>query len=84
METKAAQSQLADPLLVPPNTAREDIIPVISLRSLVDDPTERGPGWNFTHQPENQVFHEHQRWILDRILEEDFLRKDFFEKRKGS
>lgn len=48
-ETKVAQNQLAELLLVPPDTARDDIVPTISLRFLLDDPTESRPGWNFTH-----------------------------------
>ena len=78
-EAKIAQNQLAELLLVPPDTAREDGIPTMSVRSIVDDPTESRAGWNFTHQPQNQPLHGHQRWIFDRILEEDYLRKDFFE-----
>ncbi|KAL6406140.1 hypothetical protein AUP68_10703 [Ilyonectria robusta] len=81
-EVKAAQSQLADLLLVPPDTEREDIIPKISLRSLLDDPSEGTPGWNFTQHPQNEVLHGHQRWLLDRILKEEFLRNDFFESEK--
>jgi hypothetical protein len=73
---------LADLLFVPPDAARGDVIPMISPRRLLDDPTEDRPGWNFTHHPQNQVLHGHQRWILDRILTEDFLRKDFFESEK--
>ncbi|KAJ0125539.1 Uncharacterized protein HZ326_31358, partial [Fusarium oxysporum f. sp. albedinis] len=78
-EVEAAQNQLADLLLVPPDTERKHIVPQVSLRSVVDDPSEGAPGWNFTCHPQNEVLHGHRRWILDRILKEAFLRRDFFD-----
>jgi hypothetical protein len=78
-EVEAAQNQLADLLLVPPDTERKHIVPQVSLRSVVDDPSEGAPGWNFTCHHQNEVLHGHRRWILDRILKEAFLRRDFFE-----
>ncbi|KAJ0129487.1 Uncharacterized protein HZ326_27420 [Fusarium oxysporum f. sp. albedinis] len=78
-EVEAAQNQLADLLLVPPDTERKHIVPQVSLRSVVDDPSEGAPGWNFTCHPQNEVLHGHRRWILDRILKEAFFRRDFFD-----
>ncbi|GKU14558.1 unnamed protein product [Fusarium langsethiae] len=78
-EVEAAQNQLADLLLVPSETERKHIVPQFSLRSVMDDPSEGAPGWNFICHPQNEVLHGHRRWILDRILKEDFLRRDFFE-----
>ncbi|KNB16920.1 hypothetical protein FOXG_14929 [Fusarium oxysporum f. sp. lycopersici 4287] len=78
-EVEAAQSQLAELLLVPPDTEREKVVPQFSLRSIIDDPSESAPGWNFTCHLQNEVLHGHRRWILDRILKETFLRRDFFE-----
>ncbi|KAI8710673.1 hypothetical protein NCS52_01548100 [Fusarium sp. LHS14.1] len=78
-EVEAAQNQLASLLLVPPDTERKDVVPQLSLRSVVGDPSESAPGWNFTCHPRNEVLHGHRRWILDRILKETFLRRDFFE-----
>ncbi|KAL5585664.1 hypothetical protein FOVSG1_013356 [Fusarium oxysporum f. sp. vasinfectum] len=78
-EVEAAQNQLADLLLAPPDTERKHIVPQFSLRSVVDDPSEGAPGWNFTCHPQNEVLHGHRRWILDLILKEAFLRRDFFE-----
>lgn len=78
-EVKAAQNNLAELLLVPPDTEREDVVPKISLRYLVDDPSDGRPGWSFLDHPWNNVLHGYQRWILDRVLKEPFLRNDFFE-----
>uniref|UniRef100_A0A0D2YKC3 Uncharacterized protein n=1 Tax=Fusarium oxysporum (strain Fo5176) TaxID=660025 RepID=A0A0D2YKC3_FUSOF len=78
-EVEAAQNQLADLLLVPSDTERKHMVPQFSLRSVVDDPSEGAPGWNFTCHPQNEVLHGHRRWIFDRILKEAFLRRDFFE-----
>ncbi|SCO76826.1 uncharacterized protein FRV6_01038 [Fusarium oxysporum] len=58
---------------------RKHIVPQFSLRSVVDDPSEGAPGWNFTCHPQNEVLHGHRRWICGRILKEAFLRWDFFE-----
>ncbi|KAJ4016148.1 hypothetical protein NW761_015046 [Fusarium oxysporum] len=78
-EVEVAQNQLAELLLVPPDTEREKVVSQFSLRSIIDDPSESTPGWNFTCHPQNEVLHGHRRWILDRILKETFLRRDFFE-----
>jgi hypothetical protein len=43
-EVEAAQNQLADLLLVPPETERKHIVPQFSLRSVMDDPSEGAPG----------------------------------------
>jgi hypothetical protein len=78
-EVKAAQDNLAELLLVPPDTERQEIVPTISLRSLMDDPSDGRPGWSFLDHPGNEVLHGYQRWILNRVLKESFLRNDFFE-----
>ncbi|RKK53181.1 hypothetical protein BFJ69_g17838 [Fusarium oxysporum] len=78
-EVKAAQDNLAELLLVPPDTERQEIVPTISFRSLMDDPSDGRPGWSFLDHPGNKVLHGYQRWILNRVLKESFLRNDFFE-----
>jgi hypothetical protein len=44
VEVEAAQNQLADLLLVPPETERKYIVPQFSLRLVMDDPSEGAPG----------------------------------------
>ncbi|SCO78513.1 uncharacterized protein FRV6_02726 [Fusarium oxysporum] len=43
-EVKAAQDNLAELLLMPPDTERQEIVSTISLRSLMDDPSDGCPG----------------------------------------
>jgi hypothetical protein len=73
-----AQSQLHKLLLVHPDEAREAVIPTISLRSLKDDPTISQPGWSFLKDPRNTMLQGHERWLLNRVANTDWLQEEFF------
>jgi hypothetical protein len=64
-KVKAAQDNLAELLLVPPDTERQKIVPTISLRSLMDNPSDGRPDWSFLDHPGNEALHGYQRWILN-------------------
>jgi hypothetical protein len=77
----SAQKQLADLLLVHPDEDREAVVPPLSLRSLQDNPAESTPGWNFVRHPANTMLHGYEKWLLNRVLDNTWLQKDFFESR---
>lgn len=52
-------------------------MPALSLRSLVDNPAESAPGWSFVQDLRNEVLQGYGRWLLDRIVENNWLCKDF-------
>jgi hypothetical protein len=74
----SAQQQLADLLLVHPDEDREAVVPPLSLRSLQDNPAESAPGWNFVQHPANTALHGYEKWLLNRVLDNTWLQKDFF------
>lgn len=79
-EVKTAQDELAKLLLVSTELGdRQSEVPWFNLRSLVDDPSEAAPGWNFVKHPKNTMLHNKERWILNRILKDSELRREFFE-----
>jgi hypothetical protein len=75
----SAQKQLADLLLIHPDEDWEAVVPPLSLRSLLDNPSESAPGWSFMRHPANTILHGHEKWLLNRVLDNPWLRKDFFE-----
>ncbi|EWY79884.1 hypothetical protein FOYG_16949 [Fusarium oxysporum NRRL 32931] len=71
--------QLSDLLLIhPEDDDRELVVSSLSLRSLADNPTESAPGWSFICHPKNTALHGYEKWLLNRILQTSWLRKDFF------
>ncbi|RYO95418.1 hypothetical protein DL764_007702 [Monosporascus ibericus] len=76
-QLRMAQDALATVLLIHPDEDRELVVPPLSLRSLVDNPAERTPGWSFVGHPANILLHGRERWLLDRVLDNEWLRKDF-------
>ncbi|KAK3935636.1 hypothetical protein QBC46DRAFT_346420 [Diplogelasinospora grovesii] len=62
----SVQKQLADLLLIHPDEDREAVVPPLSLRSLLDNPSESGPGWSFIRHPANTILHGHEKWLLNR------------------
>jgi hypothetical protein len=81
-QVSLAQSQLEDLLLIHPDEAREDIVPTLILRDLRDDPTNNMRGWSFMDDPRNQILQGKDRWLLHRVLDNDWLREEFFMKRQ--
>jgi hypothetical protein len=78
IQLEVAQTQLAELLLLHPDEDREAVIPPLSLRSLLDNPAESAPGWSFIKHPSNTMLHNHDKWLLNRVLDTPWLRKDFF------
>lgn len=56
---------------------RAEVVPPLSLRSLVDNPAVSAPGWSFVQDSRNEMLQCLSRWLLDRVVENDWLRKDF-------
>jgi hypothetical protein len=76
-QTAAAQSLLEELLRVRPDENRDDVVPRINLTRLKDDPSNNKPGWCFLDDPRNDHLHGYDRWLLDRVLDEDWLQQEF-------
>lgn len=72
------------PSVLSSNERLEDLLPVLHLGNLRDDPSTRQAGWNFLLHRENK---EHlpgdAHWLLDRMLDAPALRERFLESREG-
>ena len=79
-QVKIAQSQLHELLLVNPEENREDVVPALVLRTLKDDPVASEPGWSFLKDSRNTALHGHDRWLLNRVANTDWLQEEFFAK----
>lgn len=77
-EIRLSQHQLDELMLIHLDENRADIIPHLSLRSLQDNSSESAPGWSFINHPKNESLRGYERWLPDRILNNTWLRKDFF------
>ena len=60
-------------------------MPELPLHRLTDDPVNNRRGWNFLKHPANRAAlpTTGERWMLDRILASDALRKDFVQLRRS-
>ncbi len=56
----------------------------IPLRSLVDNSGMSEAGWNFLQHEKNTSLHGYEAWLLNRVLNNDQLRKVFFYTYKAS
>jgi hypothetical protein len=65
-------------LLLHPNKKREDVVPTIFLHRLQDDPSSSQQGSNFLKDSRNadQLQEGGERWLLNRVLEIDWLRDE--------
>jgi hypothetical protein len=79
-KVEIAQSQLHELLLVNPVENREDVVPALALRTLKDDPAASEPGWTFLKDSRNTALHGHDRWLLNRVANTDWLQEEFFAK----
>jgi hypothetical protein len=77
-----AQTQLEEILFVHPTEVREQIVARISLKDLKDNPAISDPGWDFLQDPRNTALHGHERWLLNRVLEKDWLRDELLKQGK--
>lgn len=55
------RDQLGELLLIHLDEDREAVVPFISLRSLLDNPLESTPGWNFIQYKDNTVLHKYEK-----------------------
>jgi hypothetical protein len=69
--------------LINPEESREDVVPCLALRTLKDDPTASEPGWSFLKDSRNTALHGHERWLLDRVANADWLQEEFFARSKS-
>jgi hypothetical protein len=72
---------------------REEVIPLLKLRELLDDPTNNRRGSSFLEDPRNRaalstttisgehVVREDERWLLNRVLSLGWLREEILEAR---
>lgn len=82
-QVETAQGQLQELLLVNPEESRERVVPALALRTLKDDPTASEPGWSFVEDPRNTALHKHDRWLLNRVANTDWLQEEFFAQTKS-
>ena len=82
-QVELAQKQLHDLLLLPPDRdaeSRADTVPPVRLRELKDDPTVNTPDWSFLLDKRNEdQLAGHDRWLLRRIRDHGWLRKQFLD-----
>lgn len=53
-------------------------LPELDLKRLKDNAAVKTPGWNFLCDPRNTTLQGYERWLLNRVISTDQLRKDFF------
>lgn len=74
MQVHRVQKLLSDILILDPDEAREDVIPVIYLHRLRDNPAVVENGWNFLQDDRNKTFLPCKNgWLLRRVLQNDRL-----------
>jgi hypothetical protein len=85
-QVRKAQKELEGLLLLHTDEKREDVVPTFFLHRLQDDPSNSQKGWNFLKDPRNadQLQEGGERWLLDRVLENDWLRDEMLHFTKES
>lgn len=80
-QVELAQYELERLFLLEEEEIRADIVPELPLQQLTDDPVNNQRGWNFLkHQKNRRLLPTTgERWMLDRILTNESLRKDFID-----
>jgi hypothetical protein len=76
VQVNKAQKELEDLLLLHPDEARDDVVPQVLLYRLQDNHSNEKKGWNFLQDQRNadQLQQGGERWLLDRILDNDWIR----------
>lgn len=76
VQVDKAQQELENLLLLHPEEARDDIVPPVYLYRLQDNHSNGQKGWNFLKDQRNadQLQEGGDRWLLNRVLENDWLR----------
>jgi hypothetical protein len=73
-----AQDQLQQLLLIHAEETREDVVPMLRLQDLRDDPSLSRPGQSFLTDPRNASLQGYDRWLLNRVLKHSWLQDQFF------
>jgi hypothetical protein len=78
VQVDKAQKELEGLLLLHPDEARDDVVPQVLLYRLQDNHSNEKKGWNFLQDQRNagQLQQGGDRWLLDRVLENDWLRDE--------
>lgn len=78
VQVDKAQQELENLLLLHPEEARDDIVPPVYLYRLQDNHSNGQKGWNFLKDQRNadQLQEGGDRWLLNRVLENDWLRDE--------
>jgi hypothetical protein len=77
-QVEFAQDQLQQLLLIHGEEAREDVIPMLRLQDLKDNPALNQLGQSFLTDPRNPGLQGHDRWLLNRVLKHSWLQDEFF------
>jgi hypothetical protein len=70
-QVEAAQEQLQKRLLI------HDIVPMLRLQDLKDNPALNQVGQSFLTDPRNPGLQGYDRWLLNRVLKYDWLQDEF-------
>ncbi|KAK5126519.1 hypothetical protein LTR08_004674 [Meristemomyces frigidus] len=75
-----AQEQLEGLLLLHPQEKRDDLELEFRIYRIIDDASENRKGWSFLQHPQNLdgILPNRDNWLLDRILECQWLQEEFF------
>ena len=78
VQVNKAQQALEGLLLLHPDETREAVMPQLFLYRLHDSHSNEKKGWNFLQDQRNtdQLQQCSDRWLLDRVLENDWLRDE--------
>jgi hypothetical protein len=77
-QVELAQDQLQQLLLIHADEAREDIVPLLRLQDLKDNPALNQLGHSFLTDLRNPSLQGHERWLLQRVLKHSWLQDEFF------
>jgi hypothetical protein len=78
VQVDRAQQELEGLLLLHPDEARDNVVPQVLLYRLQDNHSNEKKSWNFLQDQRNadQLQEGGDRWLLDRVLENDWLRDE--------
>jgi hypothetical protein len=81
IQVNKAQQELEGLFLLHPDESRDDVVPGILLHRLQDNHSSGKKGWSFLKDERNvdQLQEGSERWLLDRVLENDWLRDELLD-----
>ena len=72
-QVNQAQDQLQTLLLIYAKETKEEVVPILRLQDLKDDPSLSRLGQSFLTDPRNAGLQGHDRWLLNRVLKYSWL-----------